>query len=93
MCDDPTIFLTPAKWVTEHVLMGITGLKKGTIKRARENSWFEGKHYKHFSPIGEPTPNSSCMYNWKEIDLWIDKLPVSKPYEEVRAKRKGRKVG
>lgn len=91
MSDEPTIFLTPAKWVTEHVLMGITGLKKGAIKSARENSWFEGKHYKHFSSTGEPAVNNQCMYNWKEIDLWIDKLPVSKPYEEIRAKREGRK--
>lgn len=64
--------LTPAKWVTEDVLITITGLRPGTIKRAREKSWMQGREYLHFAPEGLPKPNSECMYNHQEIEKWID---------------------
>ncbi|EKN5164348.1 DNA-binding protein, partial [Yersinia enterocolitica] len=36
---DNVIKLVPSRWVSESVLMSISGLKKNTIKTARETSW------------------------------------------------------
>ncbi|HAT3677917.1 TPA: excisionase family protein [Serratia marcescens] len=76
------IQLVPNKWVSESVLMAITGLKKNTIKRAREQSWMEGREYKHLSPDGYPRSNSMCFYNREAIDRWIEGLPVVIPRRE-----------
>lgn len=65
------IHLEPNDWVTEQVLIAVTGLKSGTIARARKNSWLLGKEYKHISPDGQPKPTSECMYNRKAVDAWI----------------------
>ncbi|WP_459175783.1 excisionase family protein [Ewingella americana] len=73
------IQLTPAKWVAEDILMGITGMKKNTIKTAREKSWMEGREYRHVSPDGCPRDNSMCMYNWREIERWVDMMPAAIP--------------
>jgi len=59
--------LMPSKWVSESVLMTITGMKKNTIKTAREVSWMEDREYKHVSPDGSPRDNSMCFYDWKAI--------------------------
>jgi len=73
------ILLTPNKWVSEAVLMQITGLKKNTIKSARECSWMEGREYRHISPDGQPRDNSACFYNREEIDRWIERQPAAIP--------------
>jgi hypothetical protein len=65
------IQLMPSKWVSESVLMQITGLRPGTIKRAREKAWLQGREYLLFSPEGDPKPNSEAMYNREAIDQWI----------------------
>ncbi|ARF49615.1 excisionase family protein [Pantoea stewartii] len=65
------IHLEPNEWVTEQVLIAVSGLKSGTIARARKNSWLLGREYKHVSPDGEPKPTSECMYNRKAIDAWV----------------------
>lgn len=39
------IQLVPNKWVSEEVLMAITGLTKNAIKSARAKSWMEGREY------------------------------------------------
>lgn len=72
------IQLEPNEWVTEPVLMAVTGMKSGTIARARKNSWLLGREYKHISPDGEPKPTSECMYNRKAVDAWIaaQKQPI-----------------
>ncbi|EMU5280967.1 TPA: excisionase family protein [Yersinia enterocolitica] len=71
------IQLVPSRWVSEAVLMSITGLKKNTIKTARETSWMEGREYKHVSPDGQPRDNSMCFYNRDEIDRWIERQPAA----------------
>jgi len=71
--------LTPNKWVTEDLLIATTGLRPGTIKRAREKAWLQGKEYLLFSPEGEPKPNSECMYNRQAIDEWIEKQAMNQP--------------
>lgn len=66
-------------WVTEKLLIAVTGWKPGTIERARKNAWLLGREYKHISPDGEPKPTSECMYNRKAIDAWVtaQKQPFS----------------
>ncbi|MCF1958291.1 excisionase family protein [Proteus columbae] len=71
--------LMPNKWVTEPVLVAITGMKPGTIKRARESSWVIGREYIHVSPEGEPKPNSECMYNHQAINTWIERQIKKQP--------------
>lgn len=73
------IQLVPSDWVTEDLLIATTGLRPGTIKRARENAWLQGREYLLFSPVGEPKPNSECMYNRKAIDLWIGRQAKKQP--------------
>lgn len=65
------IQLEPNDWVTEELLIAVTGLKSGTIARARKNAWLLGREYKHVSPVGEPKPTNECMYNRKAVDAWI----------------------
>lgn len=65
------IQIEPNEWVSEGLLMAVTGLKRGTITRARKASWLLGREYKHVSPEGEPKPTSECMYNRKAVDAWI----------------------
>ncbi|MEB4673222.1 excisionase family protein [Enterobacteriaceae bacterium G50] len=71
--------LTPNKWVTEKKLTEITGLRSGTIERARKSSWFLGREYLHVSPEGEPNPNSQCMYNTEAINHWIEQQASKQP--------------
>lgn len=73
------IQLVPGKWVSEDVLIGITGMKKNTIKAARKSSWMEGREYKHVSADSAPCNNSMCFYDWKAIEKWIDKQPAAIP--------------
>ena len=72
------IQVEPNEWVTEQLLIAVTGMKPGTIARARKNAWLLGREYKHVSPDGEPKPTSECMYNRKAVDAWIaaQKQPV-----------------
>ncbi|WP_312626702.1 excisionase family protein [Scandinavium sp.] len=66
------IQLTPNKWVTESLLIALTGLRPGTILRARKTSWMVGREYVHMSPEGAPKPTSECLYNREAIDRWIE---------------------
>jgi len=74
-----SLVLTPAKWVTEDVLTLVTGLKKGTIKRAREKSWLLGREYVHVSADSAPKRNSECMYKVEAVEKWIDSLVKRQP--------------
>ncbi|EKZ3433606.1 excisionase family protein [Klebsiella pneumoniae] len=58
-------------WVSEDLLMAVTGLKRGTITRARKLSWLLGREYKHISSDGDPKPHCEFMYNRKAVDAWI----------------------
>ncbi len=71
------IQLMPCKWVSESILMSITGLKKNTIKTAREECWMEGREYKHVSADGIPFDNSQCFYDWKLVEKWIEQQPAA----------------
>ncbi|MFU1689342.1 excisionase family protein, partial [Citrobacter freundii] len=62
--------LAPNEWVCESVLIAVTGLKPGTILRARKECWMVGREYIHVSPDGNPKPSSECMYNRKAVDAW-----------------------
>ncbi|WP_354692028.1 excisionase family protein [Phytobacter sp. RSE-02] len=72
------IQVEPNEWVTEQLLIAVTGMKPGTIAQARKNSWLLGREYKHVSPDGEPKPTSECMYSRKAVDAWIaaQKQPI-----------------
>ncbi len=52
-----TIQLVPNKWVSEELLIALTGLTKHAIKSAREKSWLEGREYKHYSGDLQPKDN------------------------------------
>ncbi|HIC1849292.1 excisionase family protein, partial [Escherichia coli] len=52
------IQIEPNEWVSEDLLMAVTGMKRGTITRARKSSWLLGREYKHVSPEGDPKPTS-----------------------------------
>lgn len=65
------IQLEPNDWVSEDLLIAVTGLKSGTIARARKNSWFLGREYLHLSPDGDPKAGNACMYNRKAVDEWV----------------------
>lgn len=67
------IQLVPNKWVTEEVLMTITGLTKNAIKMARDKSWLEGKEYRHYSGDCQSKENSPIMYNRHEVDNWVER--------------------
>ncbi|HDG1710852.1 TPA: excisionase family protein [Kluyvera ascorbata] len=59
MSESPVINLQPNKWVTEALLVAVTGLRSGTIERAQ--SWMVGREYLHISPEGTPHKTSECM--------------------------------
>jgi len=80
------IQLAPNKWVTESVLMAVTGMRPGTIKRAREKAWMQGREYLLFSPEGIPGLNSLCMYNREAIDKWIESQLKKQPDARERKK-------
>ena len=71
--------LAPNEWVCESVLIAVTGLKPGTITRARKESWMLGRKYLHISPDGNPKPSSECMYNRKAVDQWIEAQKKNQP--------------
>ncbi|WP_145590905.1 excisionase family protein [Yersinia aleksiciae] len=73
------IQIVPNKWVTEDLLITLTGLRPGTIKRAREKSWLQGREYLLVSPEDDPKPNSECMYNREAIDNWVERQKSSQP--------------
>ena len=54
------IQIEPNEWVSEDLLMAVTGMKRGTITRARKSSWLLGREYKHVSPEGEPKPTANA---------------------------------
>lgn len=72
MSEDVLIQLQPNRWVTESVLKTVTGLRAGTISRARTQSWLIGREYLHIAPDGIPKENSECMYNIDAINRWIE---------------------
>ncbi|EAW1041832.1 excisionase [Salmonella enterica subsp. enterica] len=73
------VLLVPNDWVSEKVLIAVTGLKPGTITRARKESWLLGREYLHISPDGNPKPSSECMYNRKAVDQWIEAQKKNQP--------------
>ncbi|EBA1111566.1 excisionase [Salmonella enterica] len=56
-----------------------TGLKPGTITRARKESWMLGREYLHISPDGNPKPSSECIYNREAVDQWIEAQKKNQP--------------
>lgn len=78
--------LMPSKWVSESVLIAVTGLRPGTIKRAREKAWLQGREYLLFSPEGQPKANSEAMYNREAIDQWIESQAKNQPGAVMRKK-------
>lgn len=65
-------------WVTEELLITVTGLKPGTIARARKKSWLMGREYRHVASEGDPSIKNECMYNRKAVDAWVasQKQPI-----------------
>lgn len=79
MAEEKFIQLAPNKWVTETVLIAITGFRPGTISRARTKSWLVGREYLHISPEGQPKANNECMYNIEAINKWIESQIKKQP--------------
>ncbi|MHA3667817.1 excisionase family protein [Yersinia enterocolitica] len=79
------IQLVPAEWVSESILMAVTGLKKNTIKHARNTSWMEGREYRHVSGNGEPHETAPCFYKLKLIEEWIGRMPKAVRREKKSA--------
>ncbi|EOC2336197.1 excisionase family protein [Escherichia coli] len=73
------MIVSPGKWVSEEQLIALKGIKKGTLKKAREKSFMEGREYKHVSHDGMPWDNSPCFYNLEEIDRWIERQASARP--------------
>ena len=73
------MMVSPGKWVSEDQLIALKGIKKGTLKKAREKTFLEGKEYKHVSFDCSPWDNSPCFYNLDEIDRWIERQASAKP--------------
>lgn len=65
--------ITPNKWVTEELLMSISGMTKHMIQHARRTTWMEGREYRHVAPDLNPKMNSPIMYNREAIDKWIER--------------------
>lgn len=65
--------------VSEEQLIALKGIKKGTLKKAREKSFMEGREYKHVAHDGMPWDNSPCFYNLEEIDRWIERQASARP--------------
>ncbi|ECF6018145.1 excisionase [Salmonella enterica subsp. salamae] len=63
--------IVPSEWVTKSLLIATTGIKDGTIERARRKSWLVGREYRHYSPEGTPHSGSECLYNIEAIMRWI----------------------
>ena len=70
------IQMLPNKWVTEDMLISLTQLKKGTIKRLRETKWAEGREYKKIQLGEAKSENAQCVYNREAIDAFFDKQKV-----------------
>ena len=73
------IQIVPSDWVTEDLLVKMTGLRPGTIASARKKSWLCGREYVHMSPDSIPKENSECLYNHKAIDQWVESLKRKQP--------------
>ena len=73
------MIVSPGKWVSEEQLIALKGIKKGTLKKAREKSFMEGREYKHVAHDGRPWHNSPCFYNLEEIDRWIERQASARP--------------
>ncbi len=52
------MIVSPGKWVSEEQLIALKGIKKGTLKKAREKSFMEGREYKHVAHDCMPWDNS-----------------------------------
>ncbi|EIC4353528.1 excisionase family protein [Salmonella enterica] len=63
--------ITPSEWVAKNVLIAVTGIRDGTIERARKKSWLVGREYRHYAPEGDPHSGSECLYNIEAIMRWI----------------------
>ncbi|EDT5074197.1 excisionase family protein [Salmonella enterica] len=63
----------------QHLRILVTGLKPGTITRARKESWMLGREYLHISPDGNPKPSSECIYNREAVDQWIEAQKKNQP--------------
>lgn len=46
----PVVQINANEWVTLELLMAVTGLRKGTILRARDSAWMNGREYKQIDP-------------------------------------------
>lgn len=79
MTEKNTIQLVPNKWVSEELLMAITGLTQNAIKSARKKSWMEGREYRHYSGDLQPKDNSPILYNRHEVDNWVERQQPAKP--------------
>ncbi|HFD7119990.1 TPA: excisionase family protein [Serratia marcescens] len=72
------INLTPNKWVSEDILIALTGMTTHMIQHARRTSWMEGREYRHVSADMNPAPNSTIMYNRIEVDNWVERQSPAK---------------
>lgn len=67
------IMLTPNDWVSEEVLIAVSGLSESMIRHARRTSWLEGREYRYVSADMNPKDNCRIMYHRASIDIWVTK--------------------
>ena len=58
------MIVSPGKWVSEEQLIALKGIKKGTLKKAREKSFMEGREYKHVAHDGITV---HAFTTWKKL--------------------------
>lgn len=61
------MIVSPGKWVSEEQLIALKGIKKGTLKKAREKSFMEGREYKHVAHDGMPWDKVHAFTTWKKL--------------------------
>lgn len=61
------MIVSPGKWVSEEQLIALKGIKKGTLKKAREKSFMEGREYKHVAHDGMPGITVHAFTTWKKL--------------------------
>lgn len=59
--------IVPNEWVTEKLLIAATGLKPGTILRARKESWLLGREYKQWLLADIRSPPASVCTTFQRL--------------------------
>ena len=78
------VMLQPNEWLTKDLLMLVTGLTEGKIRKYRgyKGGWVQGKEWILVATDGTPKPNSEAMYNLPAINKWLSAQSKKQPTKE-----------